>query len=543
MPRAPGVLTSQAGGFADDLWSGTPGDRVADLLAALPVATTSPVVADLRQRLLLSEQSAPDGLSALALLRIRLDVLVRAGAPAGEIMALAAPVGRDATIDRLRLHSLLVDADDARACALVRTVGMRYPAPVWQQAAIHCDSLDGNREAAVLGLSMLREMGAGQDDGGGRAFTLLAERIAGLNSPVPDSFAGASPVTWRLLRRLPDVDAPANALDPEAPWTARALALADAGKPQSLHAEAAERAAAAGALSIEDLGTHWAALVTDPRDLTTPLSQVVQGGTARDRALAFTILLREISPEHLAEGLIYPLETSRARTPALYPTHARLYAPLIREIPVGPRTPAFLGEAAVRALYVSGSIEAGRAWLARLEAQGREGDLQAEDAVALVWPLARMADPALGDAVPTERLLYWRQAWAARLGETAEGRRALDRAHVVLLTLFETLGANIGEAHWLPLRSNRVFVEAVAVGGGYTDATRLAALDQAASDGRIGETVALALLALGPDGPAGASLDTMRGVLTALRAVNLNGEARRLAVEALAAWGGHLDRE
>jgi len=542
MPRAPGILTPQTGGFADDLWSGTPGARVADLLAALPIATTSPVVADLRRRLLLSQQSAPDGLSVLALLRVRLGVLVRAGASADEVMTLAAPVGRDATIDRLRLQSLLVDADDARACTLVRAVGMRYPAPMWQQAAIHCESLDGNREAAALGLSMLREIGAGQD-AGGRAFTLLAERLAGLSSPSPESFAGASPVAWRLLRRLPDVDAPADALDPEAPWTARALALADAGKPEELHAEAAERAAAAGALSIEDLGAHWVGLVTDRRDLTTPLSQVVQGGTARDRALAFTILLREINPDHLAEGLIHPLETSRARTPALYPTHARLYAPLIREIPVGPRTPAFLGEAAVRALYVSGSIEAGRAWLTRLEAQGRDGDLQAEDAVALVWPLARMADPALGDAVPTERLLYWRQAWAARLGETAEGRRTLDRAHVMLLTLFETLGANIGEAHWLPLRSNRVFVEAVTVEGGYTDSTHLAALDQAASDGRIGETVALALLALGPDGPAGASLDTMRGVLTALRAINLNGEARRLAVEALAAWGGRLDRE
>jgi hypothetical protein len=533
LPESIGILTPRVGGFDDDLWGGTPGGRAADLLAALPVATASPVMADLRRRLLLSEQRPPDGMSALELLRIRLDTLVRAGAPAGEVMALADPVGRDGAVDRARLHALLVEADDTRACSLTRSVGVRYPDPIWQQAAIHCDLLDGDTDAALLGLTLLREMGA--DAGpGGQAFTLLAERLAGLDSPAPDSFAGASPVAWRLLRRLPEVAAPADARDPARPWTARALALAGDGGPPALRAAAAEQAAAAGALPVETLGQVWADIADDPRDLDTPPSQAILGGTAYARALTYAILFRVTNPTRLADGLMYPLGTSRVETPALYPVHARLYAPLIREIPVDPRVPVFLGTAAGSALYAAGSIEAGRVWLGRLMAQGESGDRDAEDAAALLWPLARMADPALGAGLPTERLLLWRQAKAARLGETPEDRRALDRAHVRLLRLFEAMGVPIGEAHWLPLRATRVFVEAVTVDGGHTDTTRLEALDRAVAGDHTGEAVALALLALGEGGPAAASVEALDRVLRALRALGLEAEARRLAVEALA---------
>ncbi|MQX34894.1 hypothetical protein [Roseospira navarrensis] len=534
LPGATGILTPQVGGFPADLWTGTPGDRAAALVRALPVGTTSPVMAELRRRLLLSEQRTPDGVSALDLLRARLAVLVAAGGTASEVMALADPVGRDATVDRLRLHALLVEADDARACALVRAVGARYPDAIWQQAAIHCDLLEDRRDAALLGLSMLREMGRGTD-AEGWAFTLLAERLAGLDSPPPDRFAQATPVAWRLLRRLPDVDAPPDALDPAQPWTARALALAEDGGPPVLRAAAAERAAAAGALGVDTLARVWTTLSVDPRDLDTPLSRVVLGGSALDRAVAYAITARLTDPARLAEALIHPLETSHVTTPALYPTHARLYAPLVRRVPVNPRVPAFLGEAAGRALYVARSVEAGRTWLARLESQGRAGDLQSEEAAALLWPLARLADPAMGAAVPTERLLYWRQAQAARRGDSPEARRALDRDHVLLLNLFEALGADIGEAHWLPLRTNRVFVEAVSIEGGHTDPDRLAALAEAAPAGRLGEAVALALVALGPDGPAGASLETLTGVLRGLRALGLDDAARQLAVEALVA--------
>ncbi|MBB4287277.1 hypothetical protein [Roseospira goensis] len=537
---ATGVLPARPGGLPQDLWAGTSGARVRDLVAALPLTVPSPIVADLRRRLLLTVQTAPPGLSARALLALRVGRLAALGGPADDLVALAEPLGPGAEADRARLRALAIEGRDDRVCALARGVGAGYVDPVWQQAAIHCDLLDGARDRALLGLALLREMGggaaAGDERGSDGAFMLLAERLAGLDSPAPDSFAGASALAYRLLRALPDLDAPADALRAGEPWTARALALGGGGPP-SLIAAAAERAAAVGAVSIDDLATAWRDLDVDPRDLETPVSRVVLGGTALDRALAYAILARETDPERLAEGLLHPLETSRTKTPVLYPLHAALYAPLIRAIPVEPAVPAFLGAAAGRALYAAGSIEAGRTWLRRLGQQGRAGDADAEDAAALLWPIARVADAALGDPLPGERLVLWRQARAARLGDGAEARRVLDRDHVVLLNVLEALGAPVQAVHWLPIKSSRVFVEAVAVDGGFTDADRLAALERAVGDGRPGAALALALRALGPEGPAGASLETLQAVIGALRALDLTADARRVALEALLARG------
>lgn len=58
-----------------------------------------------------------------------------------------------------------------------------------------------------------------------------------------------------------------------------------------------------------------------------------------------------------------------------------------------------------------------------------------------------------------------------------------------------------------------------------------------AQNRRRGETVALALQALGKDGPSGASTTTLVAVTTALKAVGFEEEARNLAIEVLVAKG------
>ena len=54
---------------------------------------------------------------------------------------------------------------------------------------------------------------------------------------------------------------------------------------------------------------------------------------------------------------------------------------------------------------------------------------------------------------------------------------------------------------------------------------------------RIGETVLLTLLALGPDGPAGAEPLLLRQALISLLAAGFEDEARAMAVEAALAAG------
>lgn len=536
MPLSVGPLLTGTTGLPAEPWVGTPLNEAVGLIAALTGDMSSLALADLRRRLLLTEQMAPGNTQAatLELLRARVAVLDHLGASADDMLALTGPVPqalRDEALDRARLRALLLDARDRPACALARRVGAAHAAVLWQQATVSCDLLAGDIDQAPLGMAVLREMGGATDD----AFYRLAERLAGLDSPPPDSLAGASAVTYRLLRQARGVEAPADGLRGDAPWTARALALAGGGPPEVL-AAAAERAASLGSLSVDRLADIWGRLPLDPRDLDTPVSKAALGARPLDRAIVHAILSRETDPARLAEGLLHPLETVREHDPALYPLHARLYAPLIRAVPVLPAVPVFLGATAGRALYAAGSIEAGRVWLADLRRQG-ENDADAEDAAALLWPVARVADAALDGPLPSDRLILWRQARAARLGEGARAGRALDRAHVTLLRVLEALGEPVTEAHWLPVRTNRVFFEVVTEDNGYRDPDRLAALAKAVDAGQVGAVVANAILALGPDGPGGASLESLGAALSALRRVGLGADARRIAVEALVARG------
>jgi hypothetical protein len=63
----------------------------------------------------------------------------------------------------------------------------------------------------------------------------------------------------------------------------------------------------------------------------------------------------------------------------------------------------------------------------------------------------------------------------------------------------------------------------------------LAALDEAAAAGRIGETVLRALVALGPDGPTKAHPVAVNRAIAALRTINQRADAEALAFEAIGA--------
>ena len=69
------------------------------------------------------------------------------------------------------------------------------------------------------------------------------------------------------------------------------------------------------------------------------------------------------------------------------------------------------------------------------------------------------------------------------------------------------------------------------------DTAVLYALSEASQFGRLGETVLLALVALGEAGPGGVDPLVLHEVLAALVRAGLEDEARRLAIEAVLAGG------
>jgi len=539
LPPVIGLIGPIDGGLPVSMWDGSEADQVQALLSRLPVATESVILSDLRRRLVLSEQRPPAGLSPADLLRLRLALLDRQGAAADTVERLAAPLSGDPDADAVRLRAHLIEGQDRIACTMARAPAPEGKEALWLKAKIYCDVVENRAGRALLGLSMLREMEQGTGTGTGTdspdAFMGLTERQANATAPISGSLKASSVPAYAMLRLYPDLNAPWDALRSQVPWSARSLALGPNGPP-SLRALAAEQAAAAGALDRDGLAEAWRQSITDPRDLATPVSRVMQGGTAADRALAFAILSGSGDPARLRVGLPHVLETSRAQTPNLHALHADLYAPIIARLqPASPDTPPFAAATLVRALLVAGRLELASAWLHALETRAAEGNRDAEDAVAVLWPLHRLAANAgFNEPLSSDRLLLWRQALAVRLGDSPDARLALDRAHARLLTLLDAAGQPVSNAHWQTLNSRHGADDAV------TD-TRpavepdLQALDDAARDGRIGETVARVLIVMGHDGPAETPIHVLARVVAALRGVGLSRDAGRLALAALLA--------
>jgi hypothetical protein len=191
--------------------------------------------------------------------------------------------------------------------------------------------------------------------------------------------------------------------------------------------------------------------------------------------------------------------------------------PLIRSIPAAPQLAWFAG-AAGRALYAAAHPELAAAWLQLAE---REAPL----------------DPGAADAVPLLRALD-----ALSYGSPPPW----DPQEIARRTEFLS-APGVGDN---ALRASRFQVLSSVFGGGQAvagpvaaaalpppDSALLAALDTAAGAGRIGETVLLALVALGPEGPGASHPEALRRALAALLTLGLEAEVRALAVEAAIANG------
>jgi hypothetical protein len=164
----------------------------------------------------------------------------------------------------------------------------------------------------------------------------------------------------------------------------------------------------------------------------------------------------------------------------------------------------------------------------------------AADALAEVRTVepSRVVDPAAGAGpsvvreklvtqakVPSEpafdRAMFarWRQARATGGGTATTADGAL------LLTLLDALGADVPPQAWLETVGPAREMSALPPPG------LVAALDRGAKEGRVGETVLIALAVLGADAPGKIHPSVIGPVVRALVAIGLAGEARALALE------------
>ena len=509
-PDSVGIIDDQDGGLGADMWAGADRAFVGRLLALLPRRVGSPTMRDLMKRLLLTRAMAPERApDAPSLLSLRVDALFALGELESAAALLAgAPIG-PANERRLRfeVESRFFRQDTAGACDQVRGAAQDYKDDYWQQATAYCLALAGRTAEAALLSDILAERAASLHP----AFFAAMDRLAGAPPPTVKSLSQPSALYLSMMRTA-SLALPADVLANASPAVENAVALSP-NAPLELRLAAAEQAAAHRVLPGSVLHEIYGAMRFDENALNSPVSRAEADWGPGGRALLMRAAAGQPVPPARAEALQQAFRLARAK--GGYQVVAVASQPLLNGIEPSADLAWFAGEAA-RALVTAGDFAAARTWIELGLGEARGGDL---------WPLALLGGVGGGE-VTAEAFQAWR---TAREKAGAADPKA-DAG--VLFGLLDALGIAVPTALWTPVLEASRPEDALVPGTGLR-----VALGRAAAVERRGETVALALVALGNAGPAPANLLAVDLAVRALGKVGLAAEARRLALETAVAAG------
>ncbi len=541
------------------MWDGTPRAALAVLLPRLPVATALPAARALARRLLLSPARMPVGTGeeVPGPLVLRLAALARGGA-LDDLLALADRVPATAMsedIERLKADALLMRGDYAAACTLARAAVGRSGAAYWLKLLALCEALDGNRAGTDFRLNLLADAGESDPVFTGLVEALLSEIEGGANEADPALLEGARTLDPLLfaLARLTRVAIP-PALARTAPPLVLGTVLELPDFSPRLRLELALRALRLGLIGGIDFAPILAAVPFDDAVLALPAAALAEPAPAAesDRVAAADASVPEDAaaatpPERppLPEGpeliaLLFqkavaadaPAERMRLMELALEKaTAAGLRLPMAEALVVPLSAlrpaPALAGRAdlAVRISLAAERLDDARAWYEAARTAAASGDAEASAALARLWPLLLIGDGA-GEIAYSDHLLeLW---WAGRQDGDAATR--LARGDL----LFALLGA-LGYAVPDDLRTAVLAAPARTATSPAINLWRDLIL--AAHGRRVGGVVLDALVGLGSDGARSSDPSFLAASVAALKAVGLERDARRLALEALVDTG------
>lgn len=519
-----GVLEGAQGGLGVDMWKGTRRTHVERLLAHLPAAPASLVVRDLQRRLLMSVAGAPEGEGAAGsaaegqLVALRVDRLAAMGEERGLTALLDAVPARLANepIARARVDAAWLAGDTAGACANVQRAAPLHSGAYWQKAEVFCQAAAGERAPAETGLRLLQEQRLIDDP----AFGLLIEAINGNARIKIDKVTRLDAMMLAMLRTAKRA-VPADAARAATPGMLAALAQGVTAE-ANFRLAAADRAFAAGALARETLVDIYktASLPTDA--IANAMQRAEAGDPALSQALIHRALAIQITPAERVRLIEKAAQIARKR--GSYVAAARALAPVLAELRPGPELAGFAHEAA-RIFYAAGQINSAHVWyeLARTQA-GRTPE--AAQATLALWPLARLAEGDIAGPWEDARLTAWFDAELKR-----DGKKAIERA-TTLYSLLDAVGEPVTGEAWRELLHG-----AERVSAAMPSPALWRVFGDAAESRRVGETVLLAVLSLGDLPLDQASPMLLHGLITNLRLVGLDAEARALALEAALAAG------
>lgn len=508
-PAGAGLLSATSGGFSSTLWSGSTRTSVASRIAQLPAAPNSPAMQALSRRLLLTSATPPFGDTLPdepSFLALRLSKMLASGW-LDEAAMLAAQSARDDTFARqVAAEAFLLQGRDGDACGDITTLRDSAGTPYWLKLRTLCYLTNKNTSAATLTLEVMRERGI-EDD----AFFALAGALAeGAAAPQVTALPAPSGIHLALLRQA-EKPVPA-ALAGWVPATAQLSQSTDA----DIRLTASERAAAAGLLPADQLRMIYDSASFTADQLDDPEEWAAKMAPAKANALYFQSITKRSLPAARAAAFAAALQ--RAESQNRFALFAETSADVALRIKAAPDT-AWLAPYITRVLLYTGHDRAVEQWLATLTSPT---DGPTVNAIQIHLALAK---PTTENVARLQGAMTWLGQTALKPGGAKDW--LIDRA-TREIPLLNALGFIVPpDAQWAVSATTAGVVPQGAA------AEALIALGRTAREGRVGETVLNALVALGPAGPTRAQGQTVARVVKALVAVGLRDEARAIAIEAV----------
>ncbi len=526
-----GLLDDQSGGFGSRMWEGTARRFVEVNLGKLVTPAPTPAMADLTRRLLLTAARAPQGATdGVSLLALRLNRLNQAGyaSAVSQLRARSGGARPSAAAALEYAMAALADDDGQSACHFLTVLPVGGEVAIDPVAAfavklsIYCQIAAGDKASANLSSDLAREQGL--DDEYFLALAAAATDGLRLSAEMPSVI---DPLTYRMMvladRALPD-----DGLSRLHPSLLSVLA-GDRQIDGEQRIAVAEKAALFGLISGDEIGSAYLALSYTRDDVDGVRSGREPASPYRRRALFHQAVLDERVPVGLADILsaVFQRELGGPAHRATLQVHKSS----LSSVPASGALSAFSPYAAGALLELGDRVRASM-WLAVLENSGVDPRAARE-----VRALLRLIDPSAlaldvateaagGGAVPA----FLQDA----LDDLPQGGAARDFAAIEIV-LMDALGAPVPQSVYDALLVTGDLPEGAAPA---PDVMRR--LKAASDAGRVGETVLVALIALGEAGPGELHPQPMAEIVSALQQVGLERDARRLAFEALSARAGAM---
>ena len=490
--RPAGAMIS---GMPPDAWRGLDVAAIEETFATLPMPPKSPVMHGLWRRLLsASADLPPGGRTAGHFEAVRLEALYRSGLTGAMARRLEDVPAGDPVFDAFALRRDLALGDKAAVCRTARGLMSRrgeLPKALngeLQLLSGYCAAVEGNTGAVGMAVELARESGVD-------APVALAalDALAGNGKGVLTPPKLVHVLDYRLLELLGPI-APTEIIDRAEPALLVALAQQADAEP-AMRVAAAEAAARINAISGRQLAAIYAAVPAGADDAGMRRAELVR------------VMGAEAVPGRKLQMMRVAMED--ARKAGFGVAMAQVLAPSLVGVERSPEAQshaetlieiALLADDTPRARALATMSTTGRHWLPLIDlAEATPGEMQREQNLMGLDDLVR------------------------------RGRFSSDVLHR-LATVLDATDVNVPIPLW------ETASRAPQPASGYLPETGvLAQLQDAAKKKQIARTILLAMRALGPGGADGAHIIALGDCIRALRQVGLDGEARKLAVEALIA--------